>query len=454
MTTSNRASVYDVEQFRLAVARPRYEAEAAPPFGCGQLSVSRAGQRAHPTSSDTAAESGREDPHLPVRRASALSPLDAEQQCRLISETAPDGIVTIDGSSKILFANTAIERIFGHRSSELVGRDLSILIPVALRDSHRQAVARYLRSGERGIQWNSIELPGLHRDGHEIPLEISFGEMQSAGRKLFTGIIRDITDRKRIEAEREQLLAAAEAASHAKDQFLATVSHELRTPLTSIIGWVQLLRESACDPEIVDQALRSIENGARMQSELINDILDVSRITAGKLRLETQSVALAEVIQAAAGALRPAADARGVEVHLLLTGGPEVLGDPSRLQQVMWNLLSNAIKFTGRGGHVDVTTRVEGDSIVIAVADTGEGIAAERLNKIFEKFYQVIENRAGGIGLGLSIVRHLVELHGGRVEVFSEGSGKGSCFEVRLPLGGMDERFGAQTAVSPPPTAG
>jgi PAS domain S-box-containing protein len=422
------------DRARPATTIPWNGSAAVPPFGCGRQAVDAAGTPARQTVSNSAAGSQGEEARLPVRQIPLLAPPDAAQQCTLISETAADGIVTIDGSSTILFANAAVERIFGHRRSELVGCHLEVLIPVALRDSHRQAFERYMSTGERQIQWTGIELPGLHRDGREIPLEISFGEMQSAGRKLFTAIIRDITERKRIEDEREQLLAAAEAASHAKDQFLATVSHELRTPLTSIIGWVQLLRASACDPALAEQALQSIENSARMQSELINDILDVSRITTGKLRLETRLLSLAEVIQAASGALQPAAVARGVEVSLLLSGQPKVLGDPSRLQQVMWNLLSNAIKFTGRGGSVEVSMRSDGDFIVVAVADTGEGIEAERLGKIFEKFYQVIENRDGGLGLGLSIVRHLVELHGGRVEVFSEGVGKGSCFEVRLPL--------------------
>jgi signal transduction histidine kinase/DNA-binding response OmpR family regulator len=258
-------------------------------------------------------------------------------------------------------------------------------------------------------------------------------------------VFNDITERRRAGEERERLLkraqearAAAEEASRLKDEFLATVSHELRTPLNAILGWANMLRRGMVDGGMSAHGLEVIERNARAQNQLIEDLLDVSRIITGKLRLDVQPVGLWEVIQAAADVVRPAADAKEIRLQLLLdpNAGP-VSGDPQRLQQVVWNLLSNAVKFTPKGGCVQVRLERVNSHVEIAVSDTGDGIEADFLAHVFERFRQAdgsYTRAHGGMGLGLAIVRHIVELHGGTVKAESEGTGRGATFTVTLPL--------------------
>lgn len=232
--------------------------------------------------------------------------------------------------------------------------------------------------------------------------------------------------------------AEAETANRLKDEFLATVSHELRTPLNAILGWAQILREGASDADELAQGLATIERNARAQAQLVEDLLDVSRIVSGKLRLDMQTVELSGVIDAAIEAVRPAADARGVAIHRVLdpATGP-VSGDPNRLQQVVWNLLSNAVKFTPRDGSVQVLLQRSAGNAEISVSDTGRGISPEFLPYVFDRFRQAdasITRQFGGLGLGLGIVRHLVELHGGTASASSLGEGRGATFAVTLPL--------------------
>ena len=241
-----------------------------------------------------------------------------------------------------------------------------------------------------------------------------------------------------LESERSAR-SEAERASAMKDSFLATVSHELRTPLNAILGWVRILRSRppAADPDL-NHALEVMERNATIQVQLIEDLLDMSRITSGKMRLDVQPLDPAGFIEAAIQTVTPAADAKGIRLRRLLepAAGP-ITGDPNRLQQVVWNLLSNAIKFTGRNGRVEVVLRRAGSQIEILVADTGLGIKPEALPLIFERFQQGDSSRTravGGLGLGLSIVKHLVEQHGGTVSAASPGEGQGATFTVRLPL--------------------
>jgi PAS domain S-box-containing protein len=238
-----------------------------------------------------------------------------------------------------------------------------------------------------------------------------------------------------FEAERAAR-AEAETANRMKDQFLATLSHELRTPLTSMLGWLRMLRAGRLDDKTAARALETVERSTRAQAQLINDLLDVSRIVSGKLTMELTSLDADEVVAAALEAVRPLAEAKAVALTHARAAHPAVVqGDPGRLQQVVWNLLSNAIKFTPEGGRVGVDVRVGGCDVTIAVSDTGKGIAPELLPEIFERFRQGAATRTqGGLGLGLAIVRHLVELHGGRVVAQSEGLGRGATFVVQLPL--------------------
>ncbi|HEX7706843.1 MAG TPA: ATP-binding protein [Thermoanaerobaculia bacterium] len=238
-------------------------------------------------------------------------------------------------------------------------------------------------------------------------------------------------------AELQHALSAAETASRARDEFLATVSHELRTPLTSIIGWIQLLRLER-DEAALAEGLDTIDRNARAQSRLIEDILDFSRINAGKLRLSVRPLDLADVIAEAIDIVRPAADAKGVRIDRVLDSEAGLVsGDGDRLQQVIWNLLSNAVKFTPRGGKVQVRLERITSHCELTVSDTGQGISPKFLPFVFDRFSQADSSSArahAGLGLGLGIVRHLVELHGGTVQAFSRGEGQGAMFAVRLPL--------------------
>jgi PAS domain S-box-containing protein len=294
------------------------------------------------------------------------------------------------------------------------------------------------------------------------------------------GTSTDITASKVAEAERERLLVSeqtlrqqAEEANRLKDEFLATVSHELRTPLNHMLGWIVMLRGGRLAPDKAAEAMETIERNVRAQNRLVEDLLDVSRIISGKLRLELQPIIPAQVVESAAKSARPAAAAKGIELRMveselqMRAGGTAMkqpyesndpnsavfLGDPDRLQQIVWNLISNAIKFTPRGGRVQVSTERLDSHITITVSDTGEGIAPEFLPYVFDRFSQAnssLKRKHGGLGLGLAIVRHLVELHGGTVGVESAGIGQGATFTVALPLRNADSKVKTSLATVQP----
>jgi signal transduction histidine kinase/ActR/RegA family two-component response regulator len=252
----------------------------------------------------------------------------------------------------------------------------------------------------------------------------------------------EVVERRRAEQERAELLVREREANRLKDEFLATLSHELRTPLNAILGWTRLLRTSAVPPSGTERALEKIERNAQVQSRLVEDLLEVSRITTGKLRLEVKAVDLIGIATTAIESIRPTAEARGVAIdrHFESSSLP-TMGDPDRLQQVVWNLISNAVKFTPPGGSVVVGLRRDGTSDELSVSDTGIGIDPAFLPDVFDTFRQADASTTrnyGGLGLGLSIVRHIVELHGGEVRAHSEGVGKGARFIVRLPIGAVD----------------
>jgi PAS domain S-box-containing protein len=263
----------------------------------------------------------------------------------------------------------------------------------------------------------------------------------------------DITERKRVEEERERLLREAQEANRLKDEFLATVSHELRTPLTAILGWSHMLRGRQLKGEDAAKALETIERNARSQAQLIDDLLDVSRIVTGKLRLDVVPVSPHSFIDPAVEAVRPAAEAKGVRLQKVIdTGVVTVMGDPSRLQQVVWNLLTNAVKFTPRGGRVQVRLERVNSQVEIAITDTGAGIDPEFLPHVFERFRQADQKTTrqhGGLGLGLAIVRHLMELHGGTVRADSAGEGAGATFTVSLPIAAVHRREDEEESVHP-----
>jgi signal transduction histidine kinase/CheY-like chemotaxis protein len=290
-----------------------------------------------------------------------------------------------------------------------------------------------------------VELRTVRKDG-SVRWILSKGSATFEGTVpvRMAGIALDVTRRKTLELEREELLARerrlradADEASLAKDHFLALLSHELRTPMTTILGWASFLETGVTDPETVRKGIESIEQASRAQARLIDDLLDVSRIVAGKLTLEHKLFDVCDVVRAAVEMLDRNARAGVLEWHLDLGTGPVfMLGDPARIQQVIWNLLSNAVKFTPSGGRVEISVREAGEHAEIRVTDSGIGIEANFLPHVFERFRQAEDGpsrRFGGLGLGLSIVRHITEQHGGTVQVASDGVGSGTTFCVRLP---------------------
>ena len=285
------------------------------------------------------------------------------------------------------------------------------------------------------------------KDGRRLDVSLTVSPIHDATGKIIgaSKIARDITEQKRTQEEIARLLAAeraarqdAEVASRTKDEFLATLSHELRTPLTAMLGWLTILRAHRLDKKTTEHAIETIERNAKAQAQLIEDLVDISRIVGGKLNLEVVPTELMPIVDAAIEVVRPAADAKEItiDVNYDATVGP-VAGDASRLQQVIWNLLSNAVKFTPNGGKVSVDFRRVGGFAEVAVRDTGIGISADFLPHVFERFRQAESSATRshrGMGLGLAIVRHLVELHGGTVTAASDGENRGTTITIHLPL--------------------
>jgi len=360
-----------------------------------------------------------------------------------VVESADDAIISKTLDSVVTSWNPAAERIFGYTAAEMIGRSIKTLIPPELQDEEEKIVSQ-LRAGHR---IDHYETERLTKDGRRLDVSLTISPIHdSEGRVVGASkIARDITERKASERRLRQALQdtknardQAEVASRLKDEFLAAVSHELRTPLTAMIGWIRMLRAGTLEDGQRDKALEVIDRNVRSQAQLIEDLLDISRITMGKLRLDVRPVQPASVITAAVESLRFAGDARNIRIQTVLdsNAGP-ISADFERLQQVVWNLLSNAIKFTPKGGRVQIVLERVNSHIEIRVSDTGRGVAPEFLPRIFDRFSQAdsVTTRAhGGLGMGLAISKVIVELHGGTIGVASEGEGKGAVFTVALPL--------------------
>ena len=376
-----------------------------------------------------------------LRREAALR--ESETQLRAILEGALDAVVGMDASGDVIDWNAQAEVTFGYTRAEAVGRRLAeLIIPLPLREAHYKGLERYFETGEGPILNRRVEVEAQRKDGSRVPIELAITVVKGWGFYRFNAFARDISDRRAADTERNRLLEEAREANRMKDEFLAMLSHELRTPLSAIVGWAHMLRTGGLDEPTVARAIETIDRNAKVQNQLIEDILDVSRIVAGKFHLDMRSVDLVRIVEAAIDTVSPLAASRGVQLRQDLSAeiGPccPAIGDPDRLQQVVWNLLTNAIKFTPRGGVVTVEVRRQDDpaEFEIVVRDTGQGIAADFLPHIFERFRQAGTGarRHGGLGLGLSIVRHIVEMHGGTVMATSAGEGQGSVFTLRLPV--------------------
>jgi PAS domain S-box-containing protein len=373
-----------------------------------------------------------------------------------IVASSDDAIVSKTLEGVIRTWNAGAQRIFGWTPEEVVGKSITIIIPPDRQDEEPQILAR-LRKGERVDHFETVRRT---KDGRLIDVSVTISPVRDPTGRIIgaSKVARDITRQKRYERdlqaakemadaanrqkdellERERVARAdAERASRMKDEFLANLSHELRTPLNAVLGWAQILRHNP-GPGDVAEGVQVIERNARAQMQIIEDLLDMSRIISGKVRLDVQRLDLADVVRSAAETVRPAADAKSVRLQTVLDAlaGP-ISGDPNRLQQVFWNLLSNAVKFTPKGGRVQVVLERVNSHVEVSVIDTGEGIAPEFLPHVFDRFRQAdagTNRRHGGLGLGPSIVKQLVELHGGSVRVKSGGVGFGSTFTVALPL--------------------
>ncbi|KYF53089.1 hypothetical protein BE04_10070 [Sorangium cellulosum] len=379
------------------------------------------------------------------KRAAADAIRESEERFRNIADNSPVMIWVTGPDARCTYLNKVWSDFTGQ--AQATGLGFGWLDLVHPEDAERSA--SIFRAANARREPFRLDYRLRRRDGrYRWCIDAAAPRFSPSGAFLgYVGSVIDITDRKQAEEERTRLLeveqaarSEAERANRLKDEFLSTVSHELRTPLTAILGWLHLLRRrSSREDEDLCKGLAVIDRNARAQAQLIEDLLDMGRITSGKLRLDVQPLDLHDVVGAAVSSVAPSAEAKGIQLEKISSPAVGVTrGDPSRLQQVVWNLLSNAIKFTPEGGSVQVKVSRAGDHVDITVSDTGEGIKPEFLPHVFERFRQAdasTTRRHGGLGLGLAIVKHLVELHGGAVRATSAGVGKGATFTVELPLG-------------------
>jgi len=366
---------------------------------------------------------------------------------KLITENAAESLFLLDAEGRVTFINRAAERLFGYTRDELMGNLLHD------RLHHQKPGGKPVPADECPLVrvFNSGTTLADHEDvfynknGAPIDVSCSNAPIHEDGKVIGSVlVVHDITRRRQAEQERDHSLLSertarseAERASRMKDEFLSTLSHELRTPLNAILGWAQILRMGETSEDDTSRGLEVIERNAMVQAQLIDDLLDMSRIVSGKIRFDLKQLDMADVVEAAVESVRHAADARGIDLQAVVEEGHCVTGDAARLQQVVWNLLTNAIKFTPRGGVVELTLGGVDSSVLLMVRDSGQGIKPEFLDFVFDRFRQAdatTTRKFGGMGLGLAIVKQLVELHGGTVCASSQGEGHGATFSVTLPL--------------------
>ncbi len=399
--------------------------------------------------------------HRPAEQAV----LESEARTRAILDTAVDAIITIDEHGTIESVNPATERLFGYSAAELVSRNVTILMPQPYRDEHDRYVQNYVDTGCKKIIGIGREVVGQRKDGTTFPVHLAVSELRVGNRRMFTGIARDISDLKRAaeqlrfyaaelqerntalehgNQERARLIEelqerarALKDADRRKDEFLAMLAHELRNPLAPIWNAVRVMRLLAPADGNVQWARDVIERQVQHMSRLVDDLLDVSRITRGKIALRKQLVEVAGLIARAVEMSRPFIDARHHELTVSVPPEPLcVIGDQTRLAQVLGNLLNNAAKYTEEAGKISLALVCEGEEVVITISDTGIGMAPDLLPHVFDLFMQgqqLLDQTQGGLGIGLTLVRDLVEMHGGSVHARSPGSRQGSEFIVRLP---------------------
>jgi len=374
---------------------------------------------------------------------------ESEEKYRKLVNSAYDGIMVVNEDSIIEVANPQTHLMFGYNPGELLHKKFEILIPARFQSECRNLRKQYLESSTLREMGKGMAVIGLRKDSSEFHLDISLSPFTSNSRQLVNCVLRDTTHLREIENERAQILSReksareqAEIANRTKDEFLAILSHELRTPLTTILSWAQLLKKGTLDSSTSKNGIEILEQSAKAQGQLIDDLLDISRIQAGKMHLDLQMAGLSKIIWAAIDSTRGLWAKKSIRIEVEIA--PEIKTiqvDPFRLQQILWNLITNAIKFSPEQSlirvDVDTTFVNEIEMVRIQIRDKGKGVKAEFKEIMFNRFTQMDSSTtrlSGGLGLGLAIVKKLVELHRGFVEVESEGEGKGSNFLVYLPL--------------------
>jgi PAS domain S-box-containing protein len=379
----------------------------------------------------------------------SLAGLPVEDRFREILEAAPDAILQVDRDGRILLINRVTEELFGYRREELLGQPVEILVPQEQRTAHAGHRDAYARKPSTRPMGAKLELYGVRKDGSRFPAEISLSPAGAGAEFRVTAIIRDVTERRRAEEQLREMQRAytrelerrnqeIERANNLKSEFLASMSHELRTPLHTIIGFAELLAEELQGPlnEKQKRFVHHIHKDSLHLLELINDILDLSKIESGRLVLRPEAFDLRAVINESVATVQGMADSKQLRVTTRVDVDAAIVADRLRVKQILVNLLSNAVKFTPDHGSVWVEADLSGDTVRVRVRDTGVGIPASEHASIFDKFHQVGATTKGvreGTGLGLAITKQLVEQHGGAITVES-APGRGSCFTFTLPL--------------------
>jgi PAS domain S-box-containing protein len=377
----------------------------------------------------------------------------AQSYLAAIVESSNDAIIGKTLQGIITSWNKGAEKLFGCTAAETIGLPINILIPPDRQEEEVEILER-LRRGELIEHFETVR---VRKDGTLVDVSLTISPIKDGSGRIIgaSKVARDISERKRAEAEREELLmreraarAEAQAANRSKDEFISQVSHKLQSPLNSVLIYSQMLRSSPNDAERIRQTCEIIERSARTQLRLIEDLLDIARIVQGKLRLGKRPTDIVPVLTDALDVVRPMAEAKGIRLRAHYGQRSEIIiGDSVRLQQVIGNLLSNAIKFTPEGGRVELWLERSGEDLCIWISDTGAGIDPTILPSIFDRFHQADSSgsqRQGGVGLGLALAKHLVELHGGTIKVASEGSGFGSTFIIRLPQSAQSQFFNVE----------
>ena len=363
-------------------------------------------------------------------------PDDIEARLAAIVSSSDDAIISKDLNGVIQSWNHGAEKVFGYSAEEAIGRNITLVIPEDRLGEEDNVLAR-IRSG---LPVDHFETIRRRKDGELINISLTVSPIRDKTGRIVgaSKVARDVTAQRRLQDQLEQ-------ANRTKDEFLAVLSHELRTPLNTVLGYARMLRrdETRMSGELRERALDALERNAEALTRLVNDVLDTSRMVTGKMRLAMEDCEISLVVEAAVDTVRPTAEAKGVALHLHVEKGLLVVGDRDRIQQVVWNLLTNAIKFTPSGGRVTVKTERATAGVEISVADTGIGIARTDLPYIFQRFWQAhtgASREYSGLGIGLALARHLVELHGGSIVAESAGAGYGATFTVTLPSAAERER--------------